>query len=155
MPILFPIKPFWYVPMHIGQEVTHWTEWSRWYRSDGSRGLEPPQDVKDLIGWWEILRRTEDSNERIKYGKRILQSQAVNIWAIGIIGLGSPSRYSSRQIEECAPKWLLGLGFKMVLALLSRNVVFRAKCKLMVNYIIRRILIMIPTLAVISVLVSP
>ena len=41
----------------------------------------------------------------------------------------------------------------MVLALLSGNVVFRAKCKLMVNYIIRRILIMIPTLAVISVLV--
>ena len=86
--ILFPIEPFWYVPMHIGQEVTHWTEWSRWYRSDGSRGLEPPKDVKDLIGWWEILRRTEDSEERIKYGKRILQSQADNIWAIGIIGLG-------------------------------------------------------------------
>ena len=86
--ILFPIEPFWYVPMHIGQEVTHWTEWSRWYRSDGSRGLEPPKNVKKLIGWWEILRRTEDSEERIKYGKKILQSQADNIWAIGIIGLG-------------------------------------------------------------------
>ena len=86
--ILFPIEPFWYVPMHIGQEVTHWSEWSRFYRSDGSRGLEPPPEVKKLIEWWEVLRKTEDVNKRVDYGKRILQSQSQNLWAIGIIGLG-------------------------------------------------------------------
>jgi len=86
--ILFPIEPFWYVPMHIGQEVTHWSEWSRFYRSDGSRGLEPPPEVKDLIKWWEVLRKTEDVKKRVDYGKRILQSQSENLWAIGIIGLG-------------------------------------------------------------------
>lgn len=86
--ILFPIEPFWYVPMHIGQEITHWAEWSRWYRSEGTRGMEPPDNVKQLIDWWEILRRTADINERIAAGKQILQSQAENIWAIGIIGLG-------------------------------------------------------------------
>lgn len=86
--ILFPIEPFWYVPMHIGQEITHWAEWSRWYHSDGARGMEPPDNVKQLIEWWEILRRTNDMDERIGAGKKILQSQAENIWAIGIIGLG-------------------------------------------------------------------
>ena len=86
--ILFPIEPFWYVPMHIGQEVTHWSEWSRFYRSDGLRGLEPPPEVKNLINWWEVLRKTEDVNKRVEYGKRILQSQSQNLWAIGIIGLG-------------------------------------------------------------------
>jgi len=74
--------------MHIGQEVTHWSEWSRFYRSDGLRGLEPPPEVKNLINWWEVLRKTEDVNKRVDYGKRILQSQSQNLWAIGIIGLG-------------------------------------------------------------------
>tara|TARA_B100001250_G_scaffold72458_1_gene58821 strand:+ start:13658 stop:15598 length:1941 start_codon:yes stop_codon:yes gene_type:complete len=86
--ILFPIEPFWYVPMHIGQEINHWAEWSRYYRSDGIRGYEPPDEVKRLIDWWEILRRTDSTKERITMGKNILRSQAENIWAIGIIGLG-------------------------------------------------------------------
>jgi peptide/nickel transport system substrate-binding protein len=86
--ILFPIEPFWYVPMHIGQEVNHWAEWSRWYRSDGVRGWEPPPEVKQLIAWWEVLRRTQDIEERVRMGKNILRSQAENVWAIGIIGLG-------------------------------------------------------------------
>ena len=86
--ILFPIEPFWYVPMHIGQEINHWAEWSRWYRSEGERGWEPPPEVKQLIEWWEVLRRTTDLEERIRAGKNILRSQAENIWAIGIIGLG-------------------------------------------------------------------
>ena len=86
--ILFPIEPFWYVPMHVGQEVTQWPEWSRWYRSDGARGWMPPDKVRDLIAWWEVLRRTSDLQERIAMGKKILQSQAENLWALGIIGLG-------------------------------------------------------------------
>jgi len=86
--ILFPIEPFWYVPMHIGQEVTQWPEWSRWYQSDGTRGMEPPDAVKQLIAWWEVLRRTSDREERIEMGKKILQSQAENLWALGVIGLG-------------------------------------------------------------------
>ncbi len=86
--ILFPIEPFWYVPMHIGQEITHWAEWSRWYHSEGERGMEPPSNVKQLIEWWEVLRRTNDLDERIAAGKKILHSQADKSWAIGIIGLG-------------------------------------------------------------------
>ena len=86
--ILFPIEPFWYVPMHIGQEINHWAEWSRWYRSGGERGWQPPPQVKELIDWWEILRRTTNLEERVEAGKNILRSQAENVWAIGVIGLG-------------------------------------------------------------------
>ena len=86
--ILFPIEPFWFVPMHIGQEVTQWPEWSRWYRTDGTRGEEPPPEVKQLIAWWEVLRRTSDLEERVAMGKKILRSQAENLWVLGVIGLG-------------------------------------------------------------------
>ena len=86
--ILFPIEPFWYVPMHIGQEVTQWPEWSRWYRSDGERGWEPPEEVKKQIARWEVLRRTTDMAERIAMGKEILRSQAEHLWVLGVIGMG-------------------------------------------------------------------
>ena len=86
--ILFPIEPFWYVPMHVGQEPLLFSRWARWYLSGGKKGWEPPPKVKQLIEWWEILRRTEDMDERVEMGKRILRSQAENVWSIGVIGLG-------------------------------------------------------------------
>ena len=84
--ILFPIEPFWFVPMNVGRQVL-WNRWARWYLTGGVRGEEPPPQVKQLIEWWEILRRTSDLEERIAAGKQILRSQAENVWAIGVLGL--------------------------------------------------------------------
>lgn len=86
--ILFPIEPFWYVPVHNGQEPLLWARWARWYLSAGKLGIEPPPEVKQLISWWEALRRTHDLDERVRLGKLILQSQADNVWSIGVLGLG-------------------------------------------------------------------
>jgi len=86
--ILFPIEPFWYVPMHVGQEPLLFSRWARWYLSKGTKGCEPPEEVKQLTQWWEVLRRTPDLEKRIEMGKRILRSQAENIWSIGVLGLG-------------------------------------------------------------------
>jgi peptide/nickel transport system substrate-binding protein len=86
--ILFPIEPFWYVPMHVGQEPLLFSRWARWYLSRGTKGLEPPANVKQLIQWWEVLRQTPDLEERIEMGKNILRSQAENVWSIGVLGLG-------------------------------------------------------------------
>jgi peptide/nickel transport system substrate-binding protein len=86
--ILFPIEPFWYVPMHVGQEQGAWSRWSRWYLTQGKLGWEPPPNVKQLIVWWETLRQTSDPEERLEMGKNILRSQAENLWGIGVAGLG-------------------------------------------------------------------
>ena len=45
-------------------------------------------EVKQLIAWWEVLRRTSDLEERVAMGKKILRSQAENLWVLGVIGLG-------------------------------------------------------------------
>ncbi len=86
--ILFPIEPYWYVPSNAGWEQSQWSEWTRWYFSDGARGWEPPAHIKQLLSWWETLRRTTDMEERVAAGKKILRSQAENLWALGVIGLG-------------------------------------------------------------------
>ena len=86
--ILFPIEPYWYVPVNGGWEQSQWSSWRRWYFTDGTRGSEPPKQIKQLLGWWENLRRATDEKERIEMGKKILRSQAENLWALGVIGLG-------------------------------------------------------------------
>ena len=86
--ILFPIEPYWYVPVNQGWEQSQWSSWTRWYFTDGTRGEEPPEEIKELIEWWETLRRATDEQVRIEMGKKILRSQAENLWALGVIGLG-------------------------------------------------------------------
>ena len=85
--ILFPIEPFWFVPMHIGQEQGVWSKWSRWYLSGGKLGWEPPYKAKQLINWWERLSQTFDEEERRAMATNILRSQAENLWGIGVAGL--------------------------------------------------------------------
>ena len=85
--ILFPIEPFWFVPMHIGQEQGVWSKWSRWYLSRGQLGWEPSAEGKQLLAWWERLRRTSDEEERREMARKILASQAENVWGIGVAGL--------------------------------------------------------------------
>jgi peptide/nickel transport system substrate-binding protein len=86
--ILFPIEPHWYLPSNGGWEQSQWSEWRRWFFSDGKIGWEPPPKIKQLLGWWNTMRRTTLEAERIEAGKKILQSQAENLWALGTIGLG-------------------------------------------------------------------
>ncbi len=86
--ILFPIEPYWYVPVNGGWEQSQWSSWRRWYFTDGTRGEEPPKQIKQLLGWWENLRRATDEKVRIEMGKKILRSQAENLLALGVVGLG-------------------------------------------------------------------
>ncbi len=58
--------------------------WSRWYRTGGKEGKEPPKEIKQLVEWGETVRYSPDPKERIEAGKKLLQSQAEHVWRIGI-----------------------------------------------------------------------
>ena len=85
--ILFPPAPFWFVPTSVGWEKCMWNQWAMWNTSDGAKGEEPPDEIKQLIDWWNEMRTCMDEQKRIELGKRILQSQAENLWTIGTVGL--------------------------------------------------------------------
>ncbi len=106
--ILFPIEPYWYVPTNGGWEQSQWSKWTRWYFSDGALGWEPPAQIKELIGWWETLRRATDEEERIAMGKKILRSQAENLWALGVIGLGPHPVVVSHKLRNVPPQGYWG-----------------------------------------------
>lgn len=63
-----------------------WVEWSQWLTSDGENGIEPLENVKKLSEWLDIVQSTTDEDEREEYARRILESNAENVWQIGTVG---------------------------------------------------------------------
>ncbi|MCC5846291.1 MAG: ABC transporter substrate-binding protein [Verrucomicrobia bacterium] len=85
--MVFPVQPWWFVPIHRGWESSMWPLWAEWYRSGGESGEEPIPEMLEVIGWWDDFRTNMDENRRIELGKKILAAQAENLWGIGTVSL--------------------------------------------------------------------
>jgi peptide/nickel transport system substrate-binding protein len=85
--ILLPLSPSWWAPIATGWDKTLWNNWSRWHLSDGQLGTEPPAVMRELQCWADEMFSTVDPARRIELGKKLLASNAKNIWTIGTIGL--------------------------------------------------------------------
>jgi peptide/nickel transport system substrate-binding protein len=61
-----------------------------WFISNGKRGLEPTGSMGLLKDMLELWRRTNrlPREQRIKYGKQILQTHADQVWTIGVVATG-------------------------------------------------------------------
>ncbi len=57
--------------------------WDNWWFSDGESGVEPPENAKDLYRWFEKLVYSTTKEEMIKWGQKMLDSAADNMWVIG------------------------------------------------------------------------
>jgi len=77
----------WFMPQTFGWEGSYGIEWARWYSSNGQTGEEPPAEVKQLYVWLKEMLATVDENRRNELGKKILESQAKNVWVIGTVGM--------------------------------------------------------------------
>lgn len=82
----FPIDPRHVVPTWPRWEECTFTEWSRWFQTDGEAGTEPPAEMKEIRGWWEDMMTEPNEEKRIELGKKILAKQAEQLWTIGTIG---------------------------------------------------------------------
>lgn len=60
--------------------------WGLWYNTNGAQGEEPPQHIKDLQAVWTELLLTTDPAKQEELINQILQAQADNVWAIGVVG---------------------------------------------------------------------
>lgn len=106
--ILFPVQPFWFVPMHTGWEEAHWNLWVTWFFSKGERGEKPPQEIIELRQWWDEMVVTPDKSRRIELGKKILRSNAENLWSIGTIGLAPQPLVISNRLKNVPPRGYWG-----------------------------------------------
>ena len=106
--ILFPINPDFWVPRKLAGSLAMWTEWSRWYQTDGSLGEEPPSEVRQLQLWADELGSTMDPARRIQLGKQILAANAENVWSIGTIGLAPHPVVTSDRLKNVVESGLWG-----------------------------------------------
>ena len=95
--VLMPLSPYWWVPVASGWHNTMWNDWVRWYKTDGRLGVEPPLEIRELQDQNDKMRFAMDEDERTRLGRRILQSNAENLWTLGAVGLAPhPVVVSSR-----------------------------------------------------------
>jgi len=106
--ILFPINPDFWAPVKLAASLGVWSEWARWYQSDGSMGEEPPAEMRELQQWAEELSTTMDSARRIEVGKKILATNAEKVWTIGTVGLAPQPVVTSGRLRNVVQSGLWG-----------------------------------------------
>ncbi len=56
-----------------------------WYASQGETGMEPTEEMKQLMDNWDALRTATTQEGRIAAGKEIVQQHKDNVYMIGIV----------------------------------------------------------------------
>lgn len=114
--ILFPIQPYWYVPIHKGWEECHWPLWAGHYLTSGKAGEPPPPDYQQLVDWWLELTTTIDSDKQTELGKSILKFNADNVLSIGTIGLAPKPLVIKEHLNNVVRKGLWGWDNRFLLS---------------------------------------
>lgn len=100
-------RMYWLAPVVI-PEWTTWPGWARWYVTRGERGVEPPDDVKELTKLAEKVVFSTDPEESYDAGIRLLEAQAENLWTIGTIGNPPTPIIVSNNMKNVPSRGLLG-----------------------------------------------
>lgn len=97
--ILFPLQPEWWLPRRAAWDISMWNDWARWYGTRGAMGKKPPPIIEELQALGDIMLETTDPAERIAAGKKVLASNAENVWNIGTVGLAPQPVVISKRLR--------------------------------------------------------
>src|SRR5690606_36999702 len=81
----FDMEPVWLIPT--GSNSHSAPGYGQWYATRGAEGIEPPQEIKDLMGSWDALRSAETDEARLEAGHAIVTQHDEQMYAIGLVGL--------------------------------------------------------------------
>lgn len=106
--ILFPGNPDFWVPRKIAASLAMWSEWSRWYLTQGAQGEQPPEQIVELQRLADEFGTSMDPARRIELGKQILAANAENLWTIGTVGLAPQPVVVSDRLQNVVDQGLWG-----------------------------------------------
>ncbi|XOV84904.1 MAG: ABC transporter substrate-binding protein [bacterium] len=106
--ILFPGNPDFWVPRKIAASLAMWSEWSRWYLTNGEKGDRPPPEILELQRIADEFVTTMDSAHRVQLGKQILATNAEQLWTIGTVGLAPQPIVVSERLKNVVDEGLWG-----------------------------------------------
>jgi peptide/nickel transport system substrate-binding protein len=77
------LDPRWYFPY--STESLHAPLFGLWYQSGGTKGTEPPEEIKTLCKIYDqILTSVSDEKKKELFGK-IIEANEKNLWVIGLV----------------------------------------------------------------------
>ena len=106
--ILFPGNPDFWVPRKIAASLAMWSEWSRWYLTNGKKGERPPPEIVELQRIADEFSMTMDPVRRVQLGKQILATNAEKLWTIGTVGLAPQPVVVSDRLKNVVDEGLWG-----------------------------------------------
>ena len=80
--------PRYYVPT--GGQVLWAPDWQFWYESNGARGEEPPDFMKQAIALYDKIKVTVDPAKQHELFKEILRIKVDHLWNIGLLSPSPP-----------------------------------------------------------------
>lgn len=81
----FDMEPVWLIPT--GSNSHSAPGYGQWYATGGAEGMEPPAEIKELIGSWDALRSAETDEARLEAGHAIVTQHDEKMYAIGLLAL--------------------------------------------------------------------
>jgi len=79
--VLWVIDPIWFVPY--GSSCYWAPGFGQWVVSGGAGGVEPNDEAKQIVEWYQALVSETDPEKRLEYGRKILGQHHEQIYIIG------------------------------------------------------------------------
>jgi len=99
-PLLEPTFLFPYV------QTTGAPQYALWYTSGGTKGEEPPAEMKALMKLYDEFSVTADDAKRMEIGKKIVRGSVENLWIIGTVGIAPAVLVRSNNFRNVPDKSL-------------------------------------------------
>ncbi len=77
------LDPRWYFPY--SEESLQAPLFGLWFQSGGREGVEPPQEIKELMQLYDSILKTSSHQLQEKLFSRITQANEQNLWVIGLV----------------------------------------------------------------------
>lgn len=77
------LEPRWYFPY--STESLHAPLYGLWYQSGGTKGLEPPEEIKELCSLYDQILTTPSEEKKKELFGKIIEANERNLWIIGIV----------------------------------------------------------------------
>ena len=81
-------------------------EYAKWHESGGVEGIEPTQDIKDLIQLHVDGAAAETDEERAMYAQQILQAHATEQWQLAILGNWPQMYVAHNDLANVPDRWV-------------------------------------------------
>jgi peptide/nickel transport system substrate-binding protein len=110
--LLLHIQPQWYIPTGDAGQGTASAAWVNWFNAVDRTAedlIQPPDEIKELYGYFDMMTSVVSEDERVKYGQMIFDYLAENPLQIGfVLEIPAPLLFNKNLRNLPRPKAVIG-----------------------------------------------